>query len=282
MKRGRALGGKAPRRGGRLTRQLREPTTGPEPSLIISLAVGCLLFGLTAGFGWGMDRQLRGGILEQRREAIARPDWVPLESMPPHLPRAFLSVVDPTYEAGGPVRARDEGKTIPRELVRQIHLLGNGLSGQARELFMAPIIEQRIGRARLLELYLNRVFLGESHEYPIHGVYYAATEYFDKEPSQLTLGETAALAGLLLEPRIVRPDDFAGAVGVRRNEVLRAMLRADHITSEQYQDAVMERLAFQPGVSEIPMSRIELTASDTAVIRLPQAYRPQPPDSSAQ
>src|SRR5690606_32816471 len=109
-----------------------------------------------------------------------------------------------------PVRVRDQGKTIPRELVRQIHLLDDGISGEARGLFMAPILEQRISRADLLELYLNRVYLGESHDYPVYGIHYAAEEYFDKSASELTLGEAASLAGLLLEPRILRPEQFPG------------------------------------------------------------------------
>src|SRR5690606_16523627 len=103
---------------------------------------------------------------------------------------------------------------------------------------------------------------------------------FGKEVSQLTTSETATLAALLLEPRITDPEAFAGAVGVRRNEVLRGMLRAGHIDADEYRRAVMERLAFQPGVSELPMSRVRLTPEDTSVIRLPTQYRPQPPQES--
>lgn len=276
MRRGKRLAGKPPRRGGRLTGRRQEPRPGPTSSELATLVAGCLLVGVVAGFAWGMDRQLRGGILDQRSEAMARPDWVSIESLPPYLPRAFLGVVDPNYEEGGAVRARDEGKTIPRELVRQIHLLDDGLADQARELAMAPVLEQRADRGQILELYLNRVYLGITHGFPIYGVHYAAREYFGKEPGQLTLGEAATLAGLLLEPRIERPADRPGAVGIRRNEVLRALARSGYITPEQYRDAVAERLAFQPGLAEAPMTRVMLSSEDTAVIRLPPEYRPQP------
>src|SRR5690606_31356442 len=127
-----------------------EPEQGRlEGSQLLALGIGCLLIGLVAGFGWAMDRQVRGGLLDQRSEAIARPDWVPIASLPAHIPRTFVAVVDPTFAGGGPVRPRDADKTIPRELVREVHLLGSGLGGQARELMMAPILEQRIDRDAL-------------------------------------------------------------------------------------------------------------------------------------
>src|SRR5690606_13060093 len=100
---GMVLGGKPPRRGGKLTRK-GEPEKGPEPSQLLALTLGCLLLGAAAGFGWAMDRQLRGGLLDQRREAMARPDWVSIESLPEYVPRTFLSVVDPTFDSAGAVR----------------------------------------------------------------------------------------------------------------------------------------------------------------------------------
>src|SRR5215203_4468699 len=153
MKRGKGLGGRRSSRGGILTRTHHEPSIGPTRPQIVTIFVGCLLLGLVAGFGWGMDRELRGGILEQRREAMSRPDWAPIDSLPEYVPRAFLAVVDPAYEQGGPVRARDERKSIPRELVREIHMLGNGLTGQAKELMMTPVLERRASRRQILELY---------------------------------------------------------------------------------------------------------------------------------
>ena len=272
MKRGKGLGRKPRRRGGKLTRG-KEPAKKRrrrlESSQLLALGFGCLLIAIVGIFGWMMDRQLRGGLLGQRTEAMARPDWAPLASLPSYLPQAFMAVVDPTFAGGGPVRPGDAHRTIPRELVREIHLLGTGIGGHARELVMAPLLEQRIDRTELLELYLNRVYLGTTEDFPVYGMYAGAREFFGKEPSQLTLGETASLAGLLLEPRIDRPDDVPGAVGVRRNEVLRAMLRMGYINESQLQEAVAERLAFQPGLTEMPMTRQNLAPDDTAVIRLP-------------
>ena len=274
MKRGKQLGGKPPRRGGRLTQQGRPPSAGQTASpQVVGVAVGgFLIIGLVLGYAWGMDRQLRGGILRQHEEARQRPDWVTLESLPTYVAPAFIAVVDPGFDERGAAGARGGRTSIPRELVRQVHLLGDGLRGEARERVMAPVLAQRATKSEVLELYLNRVYLGTAREYPVYGIFHAASEYLGKEPHELTVGEAATLAGLLLEPRIERPQERAGAVGIRRNEVLRALVASGDITQAQYTAATAERLPFQPGIAEAPMTR-RLT-TDTAVIRLPPRYRP--------
>jgi membrane peptidoglycan carboxypeptidase len=241
------------------------------------LAIGLFIVGGVAGFGWALDRQIRGGILQQRAEASARPDWVSLEQLPPHVPRAFLSVVDPEFMQEGSLRTGETGTTLSRELVRQVHLLPPGLTGEARELVMAPVLENRTSKESLLELYINRVYMGHEQGEPVFGVYHAAQEFLDREPAQLTVSEAATLAGLLLKPRIENPSQKPGAVGVRRNEVLRVMLQQGHITAEQFQAAVQEPLGFQPGLARQPMSRpIDWAEAEERVLRLPEAYRPRP------
>jgi hypothetical protein len=276
--RGKFLGGRPPRRGGKLTRAQRErDSTGGSPQVLGLLVAGCLVLGIVAGFALAADRQIRGGILEQRREAITRPDWVPLDSLPAYVPRAFMVVVDPGLAEGGTIRGRDErSTTIPRELVRQIHLLDQGLIADARELVMAPVLEQRTTAEQLLELYVNRVPLGEVRGYDVYGIHYAAEEFLGKRAQELTLSEAATLAGLLLEPRIERPQERPGAVGARRNEVLRALLEGGYIDAGEYSAATTERLAFQPGLSERPMTRRIPSPADSMIIRLPPEYRPAP------
>lgn len=243
--------------------------------LLGTLAIGLFVLGLVGGFAWAADRQLRGGVLRQRAEAQRRPDWVALDRLPAYVPAAFVAVVDPAFLETGTLRAGEEGTTLARELVRQVHLIPGSLGGEARELVMAPLLEHRTDKRELLELFLNRVYLGREQGYPVFGIHHAAREYFDKEPSQLSLGETATLAGLLLAPRIEDPDLRAGAVGARRNEVLRVMWLGELITAEQYRQAASEPLAFQPGLDEFPMTRPADWGRE-AVIRLPENLRPQP------
>lgn len=275
-KRGKRLGGKPPRASRwRRARRSERPSKGLVELLAV-LAVGLFVVGAVAGFGWALDRQLRGGLLRQQAEAMRRPDWVPIERLPAYVPAAFVSVVDPAFFEAGALRTGGRGTTIARDLVSQVHLLGPGLGGEARELVLAPLLERRRSKQAILELYVNRVFLGNQHGYPVYGIHHAAAEYFGKRPEQLTLGEAATLAGLLLPPRIDDPDRSVGAVGARRNEVLRVLLTSGEITADRYRSAIAEPLAFQPGLAEQPMTRPRDWASPPEVIRLPENRLPRP------
>lgn len=241
--------------------------------ILLLLAIGLFVVGGVGGFAWGMDRQARGGILRQYDEARQRPDWVRLDAVPSYVPRAFLLTTDPAMA----VRSGDTGgnreATLSSDLVQQVHLLEPTLSGTARGLFLAPVLEGRLSRRALLELYLNRIYFGSRGTWEIFGIHSAAAEYFDKEPGQLTLSETATLAGMLLPPRIHDPERRPGAVGIRRNEVLRLMLRQGAITPELYRAAASEPLAFQPGLEFAPMTRPLDWAEEAQPIRLPENLR---------
>jgi membrane peptidoglycan carboxypeptidase len=232
-------------------------------------AVAIFVLASIGGFAWAMDRQLRGGLLEQRREAVQRTDWVSLQELPPYVPLAFLVAIDPTFLQRNPLNTGVEGTTLSRQLTRQVHRLDPNLSGQARELVMGPLLEARLSEAELLELYLNRIFLGRDEGWPVYGVYHAAAEFFGKRPQELTLAEAATLAGLLLPPRIVDPERQIGAVGIRRNEVLRQMLDAEVISIEGYQQALQEPLGFQPGLEFQPMARPAGWDREPELIQLP-------------
>jgi membrane peptidoglycan carboxypeptidase len=262
--------GSAPR-GGRWARPTaaRGERQGQGGALTVVLAVAVFVMATIGGFAWSMDRQLRAGLLEQRDEAVRRGDWVALQELPPYVPLAFVVAVDPTFLSRSPLDLGLEGSTLSREVARQVHRLDDTLGGQARELVMGPLLEARLTEAELLELYLNRVHLGEDRGWPVYGIYHAAREYFDKEPQQLMPGEAAALAGMLLPPRITDPHRQVGAVGIRRNEVLHQMLEARAITPDEYAAAKQEPLGFQPGLEFVPMSRPAGWDRQPEVIRLP-------------
>lgn len=275
---GKRLAG-APKRPGRWAAKPASPRDRPPEhrgAILFLLALGFFIVGAVAGFGWEMDRQLRGGLLRQREAAERRPDWVALEEIPAVLPRMAVAAVDPTFQERRPLQPSPDEGTLSRDLVRQVHLLNDGLGGEARGLLMAPLLETRLSRRALLELYLNRVYFGRSGGMPVYGVHHAAREYFEKDPRRLTLGESATLAGLLLEPRLRDPERTPGAVGARRNEVLRRMLEAGVIDEGAYRAAVAEPLAFQPGVEYAPMARPLRWKEPPRVMRLPARWTPSP------
>ncbi len=238
--------------------------------MLLVLLVLVAVLGILTGLGWMMDQQLQEGLIEQRRAAMQRPDWVPLNTLPNYVPQAFILVVDPAFQERGTVAIGMES-TLQRELVRQVHLLDDSMAGQARQLMLSPLLEAHLSRRQILELYLNRVHLGEEEGLDVFGIHHAAREYFDKEPQELTLSEAATLAGFLLSPPLQDPRRSAGAVGARRNEVLRQMLAAGLITPQEMQAALQEPLAFQPGLQHAPMTRRPGWYNEPEPIRVPEA-----------
>ncbi|HWK89537.1 MAG TPA: transglycosylase domain-containing protein, partial [Longimicrobium sp.] len=219
--RGKPLGGGA--RGGKWTRGPEETRLGGRHrNSLIALGVVALLLVAGAGTYLGMmNWQLQRGLLEQRDEMRGRRHWVRLRDLPPHVPMAFAVALDTgSFTMRAPLR-RATRPAVSRELVRQVYRLHGGLRDGAREMALTPLLEARTSDGELLELYLNRVYMGRTEEWPVYGLFHATREYFNKAPAQLTLSEAATLAGILLAPRMDDPQAEPGAVGARRNEVLR-------------------------------------------------------------
>jgi hypothetical protein len=271
------LGGKPPRSGGRFARRQGEGVKRNRSyGFLAVVAVALFVLGIVGGFAWAADRELRGGLIRQHAEAAQRPDWVRLADLPRHVVEPFVIVVQPSLLSRGRVYPEEDGATMARELIHQIHMIPPTFSGEARHLVMGPVLEQRLPPEALIELYLNRAYLGRPMGMQVYGLHHAAEEYFGKEPAQLTLSEAATLAGLLLSPRIDEPKRKVGALGPRRNEVLQVMLGGGLITPEQYAAALAEPLGIQAGLDQIPFSRPADWGAEPEVIRLPPEFRPVP------
>lgn len=275
MAKGKFLGG-APR-SGRWTRHREDTRLGGKHrgSIIALLVLALLIVGGIGGFLFLANQRLEAGLLAQEREARQRPDWVSLRELPAHVRDAFGVVVDTASFVQRSIR-RGEERSVSRELVRQVHMLEGGLADEARELAMAPILEVRTSPRRLMELYVNRVNLGRTENWAVFGVQNASRDFFGKGPAELTPGEAATLAGILLPPRLADPEAEPGAAGARRNEVLRRMLASGSLDPGAYRAAVSEPLGFQPGIEHAPMSRPVDWQEPPEVIRLPEELRPEP------
>jgi hypothetical protein len=278
--RGKQLGGKAPTRRGTPIREGR-PERKHSGGLLAALTAALFIVGLAVGYGWGLDRQVRGGVLRQRAEAQRRPDWVPLRALPAYVPATFVAVVQPELLREGALRPSENGTTLARELVHQVQLIPYSVPGQAEEMLMGPALARRMTREGLIELYLNRIALGRRQGMAVYGIWQAAREYFGKDPRELTLGETATLAGLLLPPRIDDPTRNLGALGERRGEVLSVLRMGGVITDGEYRAALAEPLGIQSGLEQMPMSRPADWGRATAPLRLPPNLRPTPADSTS-
>jgi penicillin-binding protein 1B len=125
------------------------------------------------------------------------------------------------------------GSTLTQQLVKNVYLTREKtLKRKVLEQAMAVILEQRLTKDQILELYLNEVYLGQRGSFAIHGVPEAARLYFGKDVTNLDVAEAATIAGLIQAPPIYSPFRNPERCRERRNVVLRAMHEAGYISSE--------------------------------------------------
>ncbi|MGH7458221.1 MAG: transglycosylase domain-containing protein [Longimicrobiaceae bacterium] len=222
---------------------MRRKQTDHRYGILGLLLVAALMVGGMGGFFWSQGRQLQNGLLAQRSEAAKSGLWTPLDSFPGYLVAAFRTAAGPDESAAA------------RHLVEQAYRLDGEVLDRVRARVMAGRLDHLLSDSKLLELYLNRVRLGQKWGWQVYGVTAAAREYFGKEPAGLTLSEAATLAGFTLPPPIRDPLGRAGPAGARRNDVLRRMAAGRIIGEAAYRRAVRERLGFQPGLEHAPMTR---------------------------
>ncbi|WP_119301967.1 penicillin-binding protein 1A [Dongia deserti] len=183
--------------------------------------------------------------------------FVPISAMPKRVINAFLAAEDKTFythpgvDLPGVIAAvwtniknygdrRPVGASTITQQVTKNFLLSNELSykRKIREMILALRIEKAFTKNRILELYLNQIYLGAGN----YGVATAALNYFNKSLDELTIGEAAYLAALPKAPNnynIVR--DHKAAVD-RRNWVIERMREDGHITAEEAAAAKVEPL----------------------------------------
>src|SRR5207302_8600645 len=119
------------------------------------------------------------------------------------------------------------GSTITQQLAKVLFLSPErNLSRKIRETLLALWLEHRFGKDQILEIYLNRVYLGAG----TYGVDAAAHRYFGKSAGKLNLFESAVVAGLLKAPTRFNPVRDREAAAGRAAQVLGAMVETGFIT----------------------------------------------------
>jgi penicillin-binding protein 1A len=156
--------------------------------------------------------------------------------------RAILRAVSVNASEG---EISQGGSTITQQLVKQL-LLGSEqtLDRKVQEAALAWQLENRYTKERILELYLNTIYLGNG----AYGLSAASEKYFDKTPDLLTVAEGALLAGLIQAPNDFDPFDDPAQATARRDLVLDAMLDQDLIDESVHAAAMAEPLQLAPPV----------------------------------
>lgn len=143
--------------------------------------------------------------------------------------------------------ANQGGSSITQQLVKNLLLTNEPtLERKAKEAFMSVILETRLSKEEIFTLYANQIYLGQQQGVSIYGVGEASNVYFGKDVSQLTLAESAFIAGIIRSPNRYGPYKNPGRVEERRNQVLDSMLEAGEITGQQAQEARATKLQLKP------------------------------------
>lgn len=147
-------------------------------------------------------------------------------------------------------KASQGASTITQQLARILFLSNEKtFTRKIKEIQIAARIEKTITKDKILEMYLNNVYLGSG----AYGVGAAASTYFNKDLSQLTLAECALIAGLPQAPSVYSPYKNIKLAEKRRNKVLKRMYVMKTITKKQYEDALKEKIVLnkKPALSRV-------------------------------
>lgn len=151
-------------------------------------------------------------------------------------PRGILRALYTNLRHGA---IRQGGSTLTQQLAKNYFLTPERtISRKINEALLSVIIEAIYEKDEILEIYLNEIYLGQKGSISINGVGEAAFFYFDKPVSNLSLTESATIAGLIKGPNHYSPYINKTRCLSRRNAVLRAMHKKGWITDSQLQAAL--------------------------------------------
>lgn len=205
---------------------------------------------------YAADSRLMAELASERRV------FVPIEAIPQRLQQAFVSAEDQRFwehhgvdpigiiragltavEQLGSGRRMGGASTITQQVAKNM-LVGNDrtLLRKVREAILAVRLEQALPKERILEIYLNEIFLGAQ----AFGVAAAAQNYFNKSLDELTLAEMAFLAILPKAPNNYNPFRFPEAARARRDWVLDRMVEDRVVTAEEAAAAKAEPIVARP------------------------------------
>ena len=180
------------------------------------------------------------------KRGLLRDDSVPLEEIPDHMIKATLATEDRRFfdhfgiDVMGTLRAMAEnaradtvvqgGSSLTQQLAKNMFLSPErALSRKIKEAFIAIYLENHYTKPEILKLYFDRAYLGGGS----YGVEAAAQYYFGKSIRDVTLAESAMLAGMFKAPTRYAPHVNLAASRARANEVLSNMVEAGYLSEGQ-------------------------------------------------
>ena len=178
-------------------------------------------------------------------------NWVKLDVVSPWMVKAILAAEDDRFYDHSGIRpvsifragivdifhrgARQGGSTITQQLARNLFLTKEKtIIRKAKEAILALRLERIYTKDQLLEMYLNTIYMGHG----AYGIDSASKNYFGKAPGQLSITESAVLAGLVAAPETYSPFRNPSRSKTRKDYVLKRMLDLDWISKSDFDTSV--------------------------------------------
>lgn len=158
-------------------------------------------------------------------------------------PTAILRAFIVNLKAGRTVQG---GSTLTQQLAKNLFLTQDRtLWRKVQEAYIALILDYRYSKDRILEAYLNEVYLGQSRGEAVHGFPLGARLYFGRPISELRIDQLALMVGMVKGPSYYNPWRYPERAKTRRDLVLRMMLEHNFLNANQYASAVARPLDIQ-------------------------------------
>lgn len=216
-------------------------------------------------------------------------DWrvtppVKVSELPPHVAEAFMAAEDvrfrrhPGVDPIGMVRAlfsniraggiREGGSTIDQQIIKARYLTQERTwRRKLPEIALAVLLDWRLSKNDILEIYLNEVYLGHHEGKPVLGIDQAARLYFNKPALRLRADEAALLASIVRAPNRDNPIKRPQVARARRDRILETMREHNWISKDEHRDAVSRPVDFPGGSLREPPFPYYLRAVRAEMVR---------------
>lgn len=213
---------------------------------------------------YALEPELMSNLFDKNRE---KRRLVRYEDIPPVLVHAVISAEDKRFfqhSGFDPMRIvkaawvdlrqhryAEGASTLSQQVARLFWLDNDKTWGRKLpEMLITMHLEQKLTKEKIFEYYANQVPLGRRGSFGIRGFGEAAQVYFGKNIKNLTIPESATLAGLIQHPSLINPFRWPERAKARRNVVLKLMNENGYITNEEYNEAVTSPLVLARQESE--------------------------------
>ncbi len=176
-----------------------------------------------------------------------------IQSLPSFVPNAFIAIEDKRFYSHKGIdfiriiaaaknnflsgTFKEGASTISQQLIKNTHLKNEKtISRKIQEIRMARELERKYTKPQILSMYLNMLYFGDG----IYGIENASRSFYNKKSKDLTLAESALLAGIINNPSYYSPRRNYDRAIARKNSVLKRMLEQKLINFEEYSNGISE------------------------------------------